>query len=161
MWGVKVGVKVAPGSPLGLPCLMRFTILTFLLATFLHGQAPAQAGVQATNPAPNCGALGAPSVRTTLYFGLARKTGVVTRQQWSDFVKQEVTKRFPEGLTVWEAMGQWQQPNGKIVRERSKVLLLVHGEKKSHLVAEIIDSYKKRFDQESVLWETSNVCASF
>src|SRR5688500_10226298 len=32
----------------------------------------------------------------------------------------------PEGLTVWEADGQWRSAAGTIDHEQSKVLLLVH-----------------------------------
>ena len=63
---------------------------------------------------------------TTLYFGLARPKGSVSELEWQVFLRDEVTTRFPEGLTVWEANGQWRRPDGEIDHERSRVLLLVH-----------------------------------
>jgi hypothetical protein len=50
-----------------------------------------------------------------------------------------------------------------IVRERSKVLLLVHDDKAEvrSSITSIIERYKHLFEQESVLWETARVCAAF
>jgi hypothetical protein len=73
-----------------------------------------------------CGVASAAQVRTTLYFGLARPKGSVTELEWQIFLRDEVTRRFPDGLTVWEAEGQWRTPAGSIDHEQSKVLLLVH-----------------------------------
>src|SRR5437899_9827186 len=75
-----------------------------------------------------CGPLGSSHMRTTLYFGLTHRAGRVTESQWQAFLREEVTPRFPDGLTVWQADGQWRKPDGRISRERAKVLLLVHDE---------------------------------
>src|SRR5262245_33262774 len=110
----------------------------------------------------DCGGSSAPQVRTTLYFGLARPTGAVSELEWQLFIRDEVTKRFPEGLTVWEAEGQWRTPKGAIEHERSKVMLLVHPDTKEarQAVQEVITSYRRLFEQESVLWESSRVCGA-
>jgi len=81
----------------------------------------------------------------------------------SEGLRQEVTPRFPQGLTVWQAGGQWRRSDGAIVRERSKVLILVHDEKAEvrSAVTAIVERYKQLFEQESVLWETARVCAAF
>ena len=94
--------------------------------------------------------MGASSVRTTLYFGLNRKGCTVSEAQWRNFLRDHVTPRFPQGLTVWEANGQWRRADGVIVREPAKVLLLVHDESpavKAAILA-IIEDYKKAFEQE-------------
>ena len=82
----------------------------------------AGSGQQADLP---CGTAAA-QVRTTLYFGTTRPKGTVSELEWQVFLRDEVTSRFPEGLTVWDAEGQWKQSDGVIGHERSKVLLLVH-----------------------------------
>jgi len=48
-------------------------------------------------------------------------------------------------------------------RERSKVLLLVHPETTPvrDLIESLIAGYKRRFQQEPALWETTEVCAAF
>jgi hypothetical protein len=73
-----------------------------------------------------------------------------------------VTARFPGGLTVWDAHGQWRQSAGDIGHERTKVLLLVHEDTKAarDAVQALIATYRKAFEQESVLWETARVCAA-
>jgi Protein of unknown function (DUF3574) len=107
-----------------------------------------------------CGATAASQLRTTLYFGLARPKGSVSELEWQVFLRDEVTTRFPEGLTVWEANGQWRRPDGEIDHERSKVLLLVHPDTATArgAVQAVIGRYRKKFEQESVLWESSRVC---
>lgn len=108
-----------------------------------------------------CGTAAA-QVRTTLYFGTTRPKGTVSELEWQVFLRDEVTSRFPEGLTVWDAEGQWKQADGVIGHERSKVLLLVHSETPAARAAvqTVIDRYRRAFEQESVLWETARVCAA-
>jgi hypothetical protein len=109
----------------------------------------------------SCGIGSAAQVRTTLYFGLGKPRGSVSELEWQLFLRDEVTPRFPQGLTVWEAQGQWLS-QGVIGHERTKVLLLVHPDGADALkaVQTVIERYRKAFDQESVLWETARVCAA-
>jgi hypothetical protein len=78
------------------------------------------------------------------------------------FLRDDVTTRFPQGLTVWEAEGQWRAADGLVGHERSKVLLLVHPDTAAarESVQTLIARYRKTFEQESVLWETARVCAA-
>src|SRR5688572_26169660 len=110
---------------------------------------------------PQCGTA-SPQVRTTLYFGLSKQKGSVSELEWQTFLRDEVTARFPGGLTVWEAQGQWRGSDGTIGHERSKVLLLVHPDTPTARtsVQTVIERYRKAYDQESVLWETARVCAA-
>jgi len=110
----------------------------------------------------DCGGASAPQVRTTLYFGLTRATGAISELEWQIFLRDEVTRRFPEGLTAWDAQGQWRTPTGSIDQERSKVLLLVHPDtpEARKAVQEVIAIYRRLFEQQSVLWESSRVCTS-
>jgi hypothetical protein len=125
------------------------------VAPVTHARQPAAAGP--------CGPSGNSHVRTTLYFGLTRPSGTVSEREWRDFVRTQVTPQFPDGLTVWEAEGQWRRPDGKIDQERSKVLLLVHDDTPAarETLGALVASYKRMFEQESVLWESSMVCATF
>ena len=110
----------------------------------------------------DCGASSASQVRTTLYFGLARPKGSVTELEWQIFLRDEVTKRFPDGLTVWEAEGQWRTPAGSIDHEQSKVVLLVHPDTATarQSILAVIEAYRKTFEQQSVLWENARVCVA-
>ena len=107
-----------------------------------------------------CGGTTAAQVRTTLYFGSARPKGSVSELEWQLFLRDEVTTRFPDGLTVWDAEGQWRSPQGSVEHERTKVLLLVHPDTPAarESVQAVIERYRKAFEQQSVLWETSRVC---
>ena len=109
----------------------------------------------------NCGAA-SPQIRTTLYFGLSRPKGSVSELEWQIFLRDEVTRRFPDGLTAWQTEGQWLTPAGSIDREQSKVVLLVHADTAParESVQAVIQAYRKTFDQQSVLWESSRVCVA-
>jgi hypothetical protein len=111
---------------------------------------------------PACGAASMPQVRTTLYFGMARPKGSVSELEWQLFLRDEVTSRFPEGLTVWDADGQWRSAAGTIDHEQSKVLLLVHPDTAAarQAVQTVITQYRQKFDQEGVLWEEARVCVA-
>ena len=128
----------------------------------LGGAFAPQAVAQDTLSRGQCGASSAAQLRTTLYFGLARPKGSVSELEWQIFLRDEVTPRFPEGLTVWEANGQWRRPDGQIEHEGAKVLLLVHPDTAvaGSAVQSVIAQYRKKFDQESVLWETAHVCVA-
>ena len=103
-----------------------------------------------------------PQLRTTLYFGGERPKGSVSELEWQIFLRDDVTGRFPDGLTVWEAEGQWRTPAGSVDREQSKVLLLVHPDTAAarQSVQSVIEAYRKAFDQQSVLWESARVCVT-
>ena len=120
----------------------------------------AQPAAQAT--LDQCGTASALQLRTTLYFGTARPKGSVSELEWQLFLRDEVTARFPDGLTVWDAKGQWRTPAGTIDHESSKVLLLVHADTSQarEAVLAVIARYRKAFEQESVLWETARVCVA-
>jgi len=115
---------------------------------------------QKRTPPGECGGSTAAQVRTTLYFGSAKPKGSVSELEWQIFLRDEVTSRFPDGLTVWDAEGQWRAPQGPIEHERTKVLLLVHPDTPvaREAVLAVIDRYRKAFEQQSVLWETARVC---
>src|SRR5690242_8463818 len=63
-------------------------------------RAPEVATVAQAAAAPSsCGPSGTSHVRTTLYFGLTRPSGVVSEREWRQFVSEQVTPQFPDGLT--------------------------------------------------------------
>jgi hypothetical protein len=121
-----------------------------------------QTAAQVPTSTVQCGASSVAQLRTTLYFGLARPKGAISELEWQLFLRDDVTARFPEGLTVWEASGQWRRPDGQIEHEGSKVLLLVHPDTAAarSSVQAVITGYRQKFDQESVLWETAHVCVA-
>jgi hypothetical protein len=97
--------------------------------------------------------------RTELLFGAARVSDV----QWKHFLAREVTPRFPDGLSVLNGYGQWQAPNGTIVKERSRILLLWRSEDAAAnaKVDAIRAAYKRQFHQQSVMRVDGEDCVSF
>jgi hypothetical protein len=94
--------------------------------------------------------------RTELYFGMNKPGGgEVTTDQWAKFLTDEVTPRFPDGLTVIDAAGQFRSASGTIVQERSRMIILLYRkrdrESASRKINEIRAAYCKLFDQESVM----------
>ncbi|MEZ4561846.1 MAG: DUF3574 domain-containing protein [Thermomicrobiales bacterium] len=116
--------------------------------------------------APEIGA--EPWMRTELFFGLSRPDGsTISQDEWERFLDAEITPRFPDGLTVLSASGQWQGEDSQIVEEPSKVLILLYPRAaipESHQeIEEIRAAYETRFNQESVLRADDDrpVCTSF
>ena len=96
-----------------------------------------------------------PFVRTELFFGTAKPTGVVTEEEFRTFVDEQVTPRFPDGLTVLKGDGQFRGEDDIVIKEQSFVLILLYPydtfKKSSQKIQRIRDLYKDTFDQESVL----------
>ena len=119
-----------------------------------------------------CSGTGAPScpegtdrfVEYRLFMGRAGQDGeVVDDTAWDSFLGDTVTPRFPDGLTVVDAQGQWRGSEELIQKERSKVLTILAspGDDGRRLIDEISHEYKRRFGQESVLQVIDDACVAF
>ena len=119
-----------------------------------------------------CSETGAPScpegtdrfVEYQLFMGRGGQGGeVVDDASWEAFLEDAVTPRFPDGLTVVDAQGQWRGSEGTIEKERSKLLIVLAppGDDGMRLIDEISYEYERRFDQESVLRVVDDACVSF
>lgn len=141
------------GEERGLRWIHISSVLTLALAV----------GACASSPLWTCRTGERAVVMDALYFGTARPGGIVTPDEWREFINQVVTPRFPQGLTSWEASGQWQTATGAIEREASHVLYVVHPdtEENEFAVREIMSTYKTAFHQEAVLRVRSRACVSF
>ena len=101
------------------------------------------------------------SIRSELYFGLQKPDGTsVTEAEWQDFLDKSITSRFPDGLTVFDACGQYKDQNGKIIKEKTKVLVIVHKDGKDADLNKICEEYRKAFSQEFVFRTSSRVSSS-
>ncbi|QJR14737.1 DUF3574 domain-containing protein [Usitatibacter palustris] len=97
-----------------------------------------------------------------LYLGGTTTTGVVIPEaDFQRFVESEITPRFPAGLTIYAASGQWRGKDQAIVREPSRVVEIVHGGSsiEEAKLEEVAAAYKSRFTQEAVLRTRSLVRA--
>jgi len=93
--------------------------------------------------------------RTELYFGTAKPDGVVTPEDFKDFLDREITPRFPDGLTVLSGYGQFQLSDGTIIVEDSYVLILLYPVERTKQSSARIETirrlYRLEFQQQSVL----------
>jgi hypothetical protein len=125
------------------------------------------AGCQApVIPPTGCAGLrGAPMISAMLYFGRGTPgRGGISDASWQQFLRDEVTPRFPDGLTVIDAHGQWRdQATGVIGRENSEVLNIVApgGEATLGKFDAIAEAYKREFHQQSVGVSLQPACAAF
>jgi hypothetical protein len=105
-----------------------------------------------------------PAHMERLYFGRnIGDTAVVSDSAWGAFVHEVLTPAFPEGSTIWDAAGQWRAPDGSMARERSFVVELLHlvTPDVETRIQHVIDTYKARFAQQSVLRVVTSVRATF
>jgi hypothetical protein len=138
---------------------VRVWLSVFILLALVTGEALAQA------PALSCHGAQKPRLLAELMFGrdIGHRIGV-SEKAWEHFVAREITPRFPDGLTVTDASGQWRDPaSGRIVREPSKLVTIVlpaNADEEARLDA-VVSAYKRQFHQQSVGVVIQSVCASF
>jgi Protein of unknown function (DUF3574) len=88
----------------------------------------------------------------------------VSEAAFARFVARELTPRFPDGLTVTDATGQWRdRRSGRILREPSKhveIVLPGKADDQARLGA-IASAYKHTFRQQSVGIIVRPACVSF
>lgn len=115
--------------------------------------------------APCVGIPGDEAVTVQLFFGRTMKGGAIIEEAtWNQFLAESVTPRFPAGLTVIEARGQWRQRStGKVISQPSTIVEIVaEGTPAEFEKFEAIRTdYKKQFNQESVGLVTNRACASW
>ena len=103
--------------------------------------------------------------RTEVFLGLSRPDGsMVSDAEFERFIDAEATPRFPDGFTVVTGNGQFKDSGGAIIRERSRVLVVLYPFRdsgSSERIEQIRAAYKAAFRQESVLRVDGESCASF
>lgn len=125
---------------------LRWAAMSALLAI-----AAGCASVPALQPVPE----GSCSERRfdRMLFGMNSPDGPVDEARWQSFLADTVTPRFPDGLTVYRAQGQWRGASGQVEREDSRAVEILHADDAQgrQRIAEIAAEYKRRFKQEAVL----------
>ena len=132
------------------------TGVLFAVAGF--GSAPA---AQAEVCAPPTAA----TQQVEMYFGSSVKgASAVTAEAWSQFLASEVTPRFADGLTVFDANGQWRSSDGRVYREATHVVLILYKADATTdaKIEAIREAYKNDFHQENApVRVDTTVCAAF
>jgi hypothetical protein len=156
--------------------LLRPLLLASLLALSACATTPGTPSAASTTASMQGDALrpsaAAGWVRSELYFGVGQESGPADRPQaepiseakWRAFLDKEVTPRFPDGLTVFDAYGQWlfrgaAEPN----RLKTKVLVVLHEDtpKRRADIEAIRLAWKQATGHQSVLWSRQPVEVSF
>ena len=76
-------------------------------------------------------------VRTELFFGLSRKgLPEIWEGEFQQFIDEFVTPRFPKGLTILDALGQWREDDSTTAKEPSKVMILIYSTKSAARLGE-------------------------
>jgi hypothetical protein len=120
---------------------------------------------QAQTPPLSCHGTQQPRQVAELLFGrdIGHRLGV-SEAAWRRFVAREMTPRFPDGLTVTDAAGQWRDPaTGAIEREPSKrveIVLPGNAEDEARLEA-VVAAYKRQFHQHAVGIIVRPACVAF
>ncbi len=99
-----------------------------------------------TNPCPG---VTEPYTEYRLFFGLgdADDRQSVSDQLWEGFLEDNITAEFPAGLTVLDAKGQYTDPEGNLIEENTKVVIILvpQDDGVSPAIDRLIEKYKLRF----------------
>lgn len=137
----------------------KLLVLLLLVTSLISsaGRSDAETSFQSQEQPPAIASAGRDAfVRTELFFGTAREDlPPVTDEDWRAFLDAVITEKFPDGLTVLTADGQFKNKSGEVIREKSFVVILLYPvqrwKKSNHSIEEIRKLYTAAFQQESVL----------
>lgn len=117
-------------------------LLAALFVAIAGCASPPAASIHTTNPASSTlqGDAARPAqaqwIRTELYFSVGSvdgKEGAVSPARWREFLDKEVTPRFPDGFTAFDAYGQWRDHGAKEPERLStKVIVILHENSPKH-----------------------------
>jgi hypothetical protein len=100
-----------------------------------------------------------------LFFGRSiRGRAALGDAEWAEFAARIVTPNFPDGFTVSDGDGRWQNPATREITRQPTKIVLVAAPPTQDLAARlsrVIDDYKTRFHQQSVGVITRDSCAAF
>lgn len=149
---------------------MRITFLVTCLALLgptacgTTSSSSSSARVPLVTPAMSDSA-GRAMVRTELIFGMSRGDdgSPVAEADFQSFVDDSISVWFPGGFTLFDAVGRWRDASGKVVQERSKVLLILHDGSEATLrkFEDLRRLYGQRFGQQTVIRASTNAWVAF
>jgi hypothetical protein len=106
-----------------------------------------------------------PMLVIQLFFGrYVPHRSPVTAAEWNDFLRHHVTPLFPNGFTVYDAYGQWLNPQlHTVIRQATTVIVIATADTPEvrSKIAEISEEYKREFHQLSVGVLSGPGCGAF
>jgi hypothetical protein len=78
------------------------------------------------------------------------------------FIDEELTPRFPDGLTVLDGGAQWQGPENRLIRESAKVVVIVLPRRRDAVrrLHAARAAYKARFHRDAGVQIAEGGCAA-
>lgn len=141
--------------------MMQMTLGILALSLVAMGSETSLGG----QPAIATGTLPTEWVKTEIYFGCNLPDGQqISLVAWAGFMDTVLTPRFPKGLTVYEAYGQMQHADGKIAKQSTWVVVILHAKDPviDHAIREVTDAFRKQFNKAQVVTiSTPVVSANF
>ncbi|MCX5114127.1 DUF3574 domain-containing protein [Streptomyces sp. NBC_00378] len=159
----RTGPKKRAAPTTAAVALAVLAVGTPVASATLGDEAPAAS----RSEAPALATHGSAYIETRLFFGTERPDGGsdVTDHQFRAFIDEEVTPRFPNGLTIQDGRGQWRDSNGIIERERSYELTLLYPASEARVrdaqIERIRDAYENAYAQDSVARLQERTTADF
>lgn len=121
---------------------------------------PAQSG-----PQSGCSHSDQAWLETKIYLGLSKPGGAaVSKRQWDRFVADNFVISFPQGFTIIETTGYWQDRKTKATEyENGRQVIILHEATTANETAvnHIAERYRSQFDQQSVLISSSETRVRF
>lgn len=103
------------------------------------------------------------STVSRVYCGLSKPNGEsVSESDLARFIRESVSRLFPDGFTVLRANGGWRDlATGQTIQEPSAVFELAHGGQDMPRVLELARDYKRQFGQQAVMVASVPVTTQF
>lgn len=113
-------------------------------------------------PRPQACPTGQAQLRTAqLFLGARTPTTPDDDRDLRRFVDKEVTPRFPDGVTIVDGGGQWKGSENRLIREASKVLLVVLPSSGGGAKVDAVrTAYRTKFKREPVVVLPPPACAA-
>lgn len=98
-----------------------------------------------------------------LFLGRVAPGSTIRSMDLVKFVDEEVTPRFPDGVTVLDGGVQWAGPENRLMREAAKVVLIVlpPGGDPQGRVEAVRAAYRSRFNEDAGLIMAPPACVAF
>lgn len=85
----------------------------------------------------------------------------VSEADFTRFLDEEVSPRFPDGLTVSDSQGRWLYKGETFKEPGKRLTLILAAPDDRRKIGEIAQAYERRFHQDAVLTLIHPACVSF
>ena len=93
-------------------------------------------------------------MKTEIFFGSGLPGGKqISQSSWTDFLDNVLTPHFPQGLTVYDAYGQMQHADGRIEKQSTRVVVILHPKDSAteQKIQKVVTAYREKFRSAQVV----------